>query len=300
MTNPTGEQYEISFGDQRAVVTEVGATLRLYAVAGRDVVLGFGVDEVIKGGRGQQLIPWPNRIRDGRYEFGGKQQQLALSEPARHNASHGLARHVAWTLTEQEENSVTQSVTIYPQPGWPGILRARLSHTLTEDGLTVTVLAANIGATDVPFGYGAHPYLTAGQESVDELTLTVPADSYLVVDDRLLPREVTTVTGTNYDLRQAAPIGKRVFDTAFSGLTLDDDDRWRVLLQHQDRFAELWADARFGWLQLYTGADQRDVGLAVEPMSCGPDAFNPGPTHDGMVTLAPGEEFLAHWGIRGR
>ena len=300
MTNPTGEQYEISFGDQRAVVTEVGAALRVYAVAGRDVVLGFGVDEVIKGGRGQQLIPWPNRIRDGRYEFGGKQQQLALSEPARHNASHGLARHVAWTLTEQKENSVTQSVTIYPQPGWPGILRARLSHTLTEDGLTVTVLAANIGATDVPFGYGAHPYLTAGQESVDELTLTVPADSYLVVDDRLLPREVTTVTGTSYDLRQAAPIGERVFDTAFSGLTLDEDDRWRVRLQHQDRFAELWADARFGWLQLYTGADQRDVGLAVEPMSCGPDAFNPGPTHDGMVTLAPGEEFLAHWGIRGR
>ena len=81
MTNPTGEQYEISFGDQRAVVTEVGAALRVYSVADRDVVLGFGVDEVISGGGGQQLIPWPNRIRDGRYEFGGKQQQLALTEP---------------------------------------------------------------------------------------------------------------------------------------------------------------------------------------------------------------------------
>ncbi len=300
MTYPTGEQYEISFEDQRAVVTEVGAALRVYAVADRDVVLGFGVDEVVKGGRGQQLLPWPNRIRDGRYEFGGSPQQLALTEPARHNASHGLVRHVVWTLIEQEESSVSQAVTIYPQPGWPGILRAHLSHTLTGDGLIVTVQATNIGATDVPFGYGAHPYLTAGQETVDELTLTVPADSYLTVDDRLLPNEVTTVAGTSYDLRRATPIGDRVLDTAFSALTVEEDDRWRVRMQHEDRFAELWADATFRWIQLYTGADQRDVGLAVEPMTCGPDAFNPGPTHDGMLTLAPGEEFLAHWGIRGR
>ena len=92
----------------------------------------------------------------------------------------------------------------------------------------------------------------------------------------------------SYDLRSGDRIGDRVFDTAFSALTLDEDDRWRVRLQHGDRFAELWADARFGWLQLYTGADRRDVGLAVEAMTCGPDAFNPGPTHDGMVTLSSG------------
>ena len=298
MTNPTGEQYEITSGDQRAVVTELGAALRVYAVGGRDVLLGFGEDEVIKGGRGQQLIPWPNRIRDGRYEFGGVTQQLALTEPARHNASHGLARHVPWTLGEHANDSVTLTVTLYPQPGWPGILRASLRYGLDDDGLSVTLTASNIGSTDVPFGYGAHPYLTAGEQTVDELTISVPAASYLTVDDRLLPRSVEPVEGTTYDLREPAPIGKRTFDTAFTDVTVDDG-RWVARLKHGDRFAELWAESGFGWLQIYTGADQRDIGVAVEPMTCGPDAFNAGPTHDGMLTLGPGDEFSGRWGIRG-
>ncbi len=163
MTYPTGEQYEISHGRSGAVVTEVGSAIRVYRVGGRDVVLGSPVDQAITGGRGQKLIPWPNRIRDGRYTFGGRPQQLALTEPARHNASHGLARHVPWVLVEHSASSVTQSVTIYPQPGWPGILRASITVALADDGLTVTLVAANIGDSDVPFGYAAHPYLTVDE-----------------------------------------------------------------------------------------------------------------------------------------
>lgn len=298
MANPTGEQYEISLGDQRAVITEVGAALRVYAVGDSDVLLGFAADEVIKGGRGQQLIPWPNRIRDGRYEFAGVTQQLALTEPARHNASHGLARHVPWILTEHESDAVTLTVVLYPQPGWPGILSASLRYALDQDGLTTTVSARNVGDTDVPFGYGAHPYLTAGEAAVDELTVTVPAASYLTVDDRLLPRSVEPVDGTDFDLRTPAAIGKRTFDTAFTDVALTED-RWTVRLERGERFAELWAEAAFGWLQLYTGADQRNIGVAVEPMTCGPDAFNAGPTHDSMRTLTPGEEFTGRWGMRG-
>ena len=112
------------------MVTEVGATLRSYQVDGRDVVHGFAVDEVVKGGRGQNLLPWPNRIRDGRYTFDGVDQQLALSEPARHNASHGLARHVPWVLVDHTGDAVTQRVRVFPQPGWPGILEATVTHRL--------------------------------------------------------------------------------------------------------------------------------------------------------------------------
>ena len=100
MTYPTGEQYEIVSGEQRAVITEVGATLRTYTVGGRHVVRGFEADEVVHKGRGQQLLPWPNRIRDGLYTFGGEEQQLDLSEPDRHNALHGLVRHVVWDLMD--------------------------------------------------------------------------------------------------------------------------------------------------------------------------------------------------------
>lgn len=300
MTSPTGEQYSISAGAHTAVVTEVGATLRAYAVAGRDVVSGFGADEVISGGRGMQLLPWPNRIRDGRYRFDGVDRQLVLSEPARHNAIHGLVRHVVWQLVEHADDRVTQRVRVYPQPGWPGILEATITHSVGEEGLTVDVRAENIGTTPVPFGYAAHPYFTVGESQVDDVRVTVPAASYLEVDDRLLPVAIRPVEGTVNDLRSGAPLGPTNLDTALTGLTRDADGRWRVRLELGDREAVLWADDTMGWIQVFTGGPRRDLALAVEPMTCGPDAFNDGPTHDGMITLAPGETYEGRWGVSGR
>lgn len=300
-TAPTGEQYEISSGAYRAVITEVGATLRNFSVDGRDVVRGFSVDEMSKAGRGQNLIPWPNRIRDGRYSFNGVTQQLALSEPARHNASHGLARYLPWVLIDKKMDAVTNRVRIHPQPGWPGTLEAVITHRVGDDGLTVTVEATNIGTTELPFGYGAHPYLTVGESTVDEVALTVPAASYLEVDDnRLLPLKLSPVGGTAYDLREGRVLGSMSLDTAMTDLGRDADGRWRVSLVLGDRYAELWGDETMLWVQVFTGGPNRDWSIAVEPMTCGPDAFNTGPTHDGMRVLAPRATFVGTWGIFGR
>jgi aldose 1-epimerase len=298
---PTGEQYEISSGGYRAVITEVGATLRSFSVDGRDVVRGFGVDEMSKAGRGQNLIPWPNRIRDGRYSFNGVSQQLALSEPARHNASHGLARYVPWVLVDKKVDAVSNRVRIHPQPGWPGALEATITHQVGEAGLTVTVEATNVGSTELPFGYGAHPYLTVGESTVDEVALTVPAASYLEVDDeRLLPLRLSPVAGTAYDLREGRVLGSMSLDTAMTDLARDSDGRWRVRLLLRDRYAELWGDEMMRWTQVFTGGPNRDWSIAVEPMTCGPDSFNAGPTHSDMKVLAPGETFVGRWGISGR
>ena len=299
-TVPTGEQYEITSGSHRAIVTEVGATLRGFSVDGRDVVRGFAAEQTVSGGRGQNLIPWPNRIRDGRYTFGGITQQLVLSEPARHNASHGLARYVPWVLVAKNADAVSNRIRIYPQPGWPGTLEALITHQVSEDGLTVTVEASNIGTTDLPFGYGAHPYLTVGETRVDEVRLTVPAASYLEVDDRLLPMAVSPVDDTIYDLRRGTVLGSASLDTAMTDLARDPDGRWRVSVELGDRYAELWGDETMRWMQIFTGGPNRDWSIAVEPMTCGPDAFNPGPTHGDMKVLAPGETFVGQWGISGR
>lgn len=297
--HPTGEQYEITFGDQRAVVTEVGATLRHYSVGGRDVLRGFEPSEVVTGGRGQQLLPWPNRIRDGRYRFAGVDQQLALTEPTRHNAIHGLARHVPWTVVEQSGDAVTSQVRIYPQQGWPGILEARITHHLDETGLTVTVAVTNLGDDEIPFGYAAHPYLTVGETVVDDVAVTAPAGSYLEVDERLLPIRLHPVEGTPYDLRGGDQLGSRNFDTAFTDLTYDADGRWRVRLARGDRRAELWGDETMRWIQVFTGEHRRDLSVAVEPMTCGPDAFNEGVTRDGMIVLPAGGGWTGTWGITG-
>jgi aldose 1-epimerase len=297
---PTGEQYEITSGGHRAVVTEVGATLRSFSVDGRDIVRGFGLDEMSTAGRGQNLIPWPNRIRDGRYTFNGVTQQLPLSEPARHNASHGLARYMPWIVVEKKTDAVTNRVRIHPQPGWPGTLEAMITHRIGEDGLTVTVEATNIGGGEVPFGYGAHPYLTVGESTVDEVAVTAPAASYLEVDDRLLPSKLSPVDGTVYDLRRGPVLGSVSLDTAMTDLARDSDGRWRVKLVLGERYAELWGDETMRWVQIFTGGPSREWSIAVEPMTCGPDGYNPGPTHGDLKVLAPGESFVGRWGISGR
>ncbi len=288
------------FEDQRAVITEVGATLRSYSVDGHDLVHGFAADETVKGGRGQNLIPWPNRIRDGRYAFNGAEHQLSLSEPSRHNASHGLARHVPWVLVDRQPDQLTNRVRIFPQPGWPGILDAEVTHQLAADGLTVWIRATNVGKTPVPFGYAAHPYLTVGESIVDEVAVQVPASSYLTVDDRLLPVALEPVDGTENDLRSGPTLGDRNLDVAMTDLEREADGRWRVRLTRGERQTELWADPSMGWVQIFTGGPYRDWSIAVEPMTCGPDAFNPGATHDALITLAPGAGFAGSWGIRDR
>jgi aldose 1-epimerase len=297
---PTGEQYEIIFGTQRAVVTEVGATLRSFSVDGRDVVRGFDVDEPSSLGRGQNLIPWPNRIRDGRYVFNGASQQLALSEPDRHNAIHGLVSHVPWVLIDRQADAVTNRVRIYPQNGWPGTLEATITHRIDAQGLTVRVEATNLGPEELPFGYGAHPYLTVGEWTVDEVALTVPAASYLQVDDRLLPVKISSVADTTYDLRSGPVLGSVNLDTALTDLDRESDGRWRVRLVLGERTVELWGDETMHWVQLFTGGPSRQSSIAVEPMTCGPDAFNGGPTHDDLRVLAAGETFVGEWGISDR
>ena len=300
MILPTGDQYEIRSGDWTAVITELGATLRSLQVGGRDVVNGFAADRSPSGGRGQQLLPWPNRIRDGRYEFDGKQQQLALTEPARHNASHGLGRYVPWRVLDHQNETVTLQLVIYPQPGWPGTLQARVTHRLDAAGLTVEVEVVNLGVDPIPFGYGAHPYLTVGEEAVDDVVLEIPANRYLMVDDRMLPLDLQSVNGTEFDWRTAHRIEDAVLDTALTDLSRGADGHWEVGVQLAGNCTYVWGDEHLRWVQIFTGGPYRNTSVAVEPMTCGPDAFNLGPTHDDLLVLQPDETFAFTWGIGNR
>jgi aldose 1-epimerase len=295
---PSGRQFEIRHGDQVAIVTEVGATLRQYRIDDRPILDGFEVDEVCAAGRGQHLVPWPNRIRDGRYRHDGKDQQLALTEPANRNAIHGLARWANWRPTTTEPNRVAMSLDLHPQPGWPGTIAVTVDVALGDDGLTVTTTAQNTGATALPYGTGAHPYLTLGADQVDGHTVSVPASRYAAPDDRGIPNNPQPVDGTAYDFRVGRPIGDLVLDTAYTDIQLDGDGRWRVKVSESGSAVTLWGDAAYSWLQLFTGdtlpVGQARHGLAVEPMTCGPDAFNTGA---GLVTLQPGDTHRAQWGI---
>lgn len=299
---PTGAQHEIGYGDQRAVVVQVGGGLRSYDVAGRPVVDGFAASARPDGGRGQVLAPWPNRIRDGRYGWAGTAQQLALSEAANHNAIHGLVRWLPWSLLERSETAVSLGVRVWPQPGYPFLLDLAAGYALGEDGLSVSLTASNAGDDALPYGVGQHPYVSAGTDVVDDAVLTVPAAEWVRCDERGLPVATEPVDGTPYDFRSGALIRDTVLDTPYSALTRDGQGRVVVRLARADAAhgVEVWLGAGAAHLQVFSGDTlapaRRRRGLAVEPMSCLPDAFNSGA---GLVTLEPGASYTLGWGLRG-
>ena len=79
---PSGRQFEISAGDQHATIVEVGGGIRSYRAGDRDVLQPYPPGQMCDGAHGTPLIPWPNRLADGRYRFGGTDHQVALTEPS--------------------------------------------------------------------------------------------------------------------------------------------------------------------------------------------------------------------------
>jgi aldose 1-epimerase len=295
---PSGEQIEIAHGDQSVVVTEVGAGIRSYTAGGRDVLDGYGVDQQASSGRGQLLVPWPNRIEDGSYVFEGRTHQLPLTEPANGNAIHGLVRWAAWTIAERADDRVLLEHVIHPQPGYPFTVEVSVELSLSNAGLLVRTLATNLGPDPCPYGAGAHPYLTLGTSTVDELVLTAPAGRVLVSNERGLPTGSESVDGTEFDFRAGRQIGETRLDNAFTDLERDPDNLARVMLRAPDgRQLTLWMDEAYGYAMIFTGDPLPDVArhaIAIEPMTCPPNAFRTGGS---VVRLEPGQSTSGTWGI---
>jgi len=294
----SGEQWVLRRGGDVLTVVEVGGGLREWTRDGVKVLAGYEADELCLAGRGQLLIPWPNRIRDGRYELDGTAYQLSRSEPKLDNASHGLVRWASWQLVDRTGDSITVRHRLFPQSGWLWQLESQVTYRLGDDGLTVDTTVTNVGGGRAPFGYGTHPYINIGDTPVGELTLRVPADQFVTVDERMLPTGTVDVGGTAYDFREARPIGDTALDTAFTGLTRDADGCWRVTLDGLPDLpaVSLWGDEAFGWTQVFTGkaAAEGEHGVAIEPMTCPAEAFNSGTD---LVRLDPGQTWSGTWGI---
>jgi aldose 1-epimerase len=296
-TPPSGEQFELRHGDQRAVVVEAGATLREYRRGADEVIDGFALDAHADGGHGQALIPWPNRVADGRYEWDGETHQLDITEMPRRNAIHGLVRWRSWQLVEREDDRVVLGTRLLAAPGYPFTLALEIGYRLTDAGLEVTASAENLGGSACPYGAGFHPYLTLGGR-VDDALLRVPAARRLLADERGIPVGAEPVAGGAYDFGQPRAIGALALDDCFCELARDGDGRARVTIAADRRRATLWLGAACGFVMLYSGDTlapaRRRRGLAVEPMTCAPNAFISG---DGLVRLEPGGMHIATWGI---
>ncbi len=299
-------QYEIEAGQYRATVTELGAGLRELAFRGQPLIAGYEADELPPAGAGQLLAPWPNRVDGGRYVFGGTEYQLALTEPGQGNAIHGLTRWTAWTAVRQDTTAVRLRSAPHGQQGYPFGLEIEAEYALDPAaGLRVTVAARNRGSHAAPYGTGSHPYLTVRTPSIDGCELTLPADSWLPLDDRGIPSgPPEPVGGTAYDFRQPRVIGTTRLDHALTGLSRDGDGRaWAYLAAGEAQGGGprvgLWADEGYRWLQVFTGdplgPQMRRKAVAIEPMTCPPNAFV---TADDLLVLEPGEKVTHSWGVQ--
>jgi len=304
MTIPlTGQQYQISAGPYRATVTELGAGLRELVYRDRPAIARYEPDELPPAGAGQLLVPWPNRVDGGRYAFGGTEFQLALTEPGLSNAIHGLTRWTAWTRVRQNASAVLLRSVPHGYQGYPFGLEIDAEYRLDpEAGLHVAITAANRGSRAAPYGTGSHPYLTAGPGPVDDCELTLPAALWLPADDRGIPSgPPAAVDGTAFDFRTTRVIGTTRLDHALTGLDRDGDGRAWARLAAAGTASEvrLWAGEGYRWLQVFTGdplgPELRRKALAVEPMTCPPNAFVTG---DDLLVLQPGEVVTHTWGLQ--
>ena len=296
MTSPlSGARYDLTLGDYAASIASVGASLRTLTFQGRDLVVPFEADEIRPVFRGATLAPWPNRIVGGVYSFGGADHELALTEPERGNALHGLVGWTSFALVTRGDDFVVLGTTIEAQAGYPFRLDLEVEYRLTETGLYQSVTATNTGVDAAPFGTGPHPYLVAGDGSVDDWTLHLPAELVLTVrPDTLAPIVAVSVDDTDFDFRSPRVIGDTFIDHAFSGVTTS---RVEVTAPSGTGVALEW-DAACPWVQVHTAdrpaPEPSRRGLAVEPMTCPPDAFNSGTD---LIVIKPGASASAGWTI---
>lgn len=305
MTSPTGDQYDLTLqaGESTltATVTQVAAGLRALAVDGEPLTETFPASSVPPSACGITLVPWPNRVADGRWELDGEVQQLDLTEPSKGNASHGLLRWTAYRVVELHPHAVVQAATVHPQHGWPFQLDVTVRHELVEDGLVVTHTLTNVGRGRAPWALGSHPFLRVGAHDVADLTVTLDAATRYVTDERSIPTGTEPVEGTAFDLRGGARVGDLDLDTTYRDVAADGEGVRRTTLRAPDGSGvELWQDASYEYVQVFTPRNfPRDgelgLAVAVEPMTAPANALASG---EGLRWLDESETTTATWGVR--
>ena len=300
---PSGEQIAIGHGDERAVITEVGATLRTFVKGGLSVIEGFAGEEVPTGARGQVLYPWPNRVGEGAWTYSERTALPKIDDVAHATAIHGLVRWRPFRIDSVNQNRCSLTLLLHPTPDYPFLSEVNVTYHLGKLGLTVTTTVTNRDDVPIPFGVGFHPYLAVTTPTIEGAELEVPAAAYVAVNDRQLPiGEILPLRGQALDFTERKSISGHELDVTFTELLRDDSGLATVVLADANGGeVELSVDRNFPYLQVFTGdtleRGRRRTSIAVEPMTCPPDALRSGKD---VVVLEPGQHWAGSWRLRRR
>lgn len=300
---PSGEQIAIAHGDQRAVITEVGATLRTFVKGGVAVVEGFAGDELPEGAHGQIMYPWPNRLSPEPWSFSGRTAVAAVDDHATGTAIHGTVRWRPFRIDQVNQNRCVLSLLVHASPEYPFTSEIEVAYHLGSLGLTVTATVTNRDDVPIPVGVGFHPYLAVTTATIEGALLEVPANAFVACGERLLPTgEILPVTGHAYDFRTAKTVNGHELNVTYTELVRDDTGLATVTLRDREGgLVELQMDRTFAYVQVYTGDElphgRRRTSVGVEPMTCPPEALRSGKD---VIVLEPGQRWAGSWRLRRR
>jgi len=248
--------------------------------------------------KGSNLFPFPNRIPEGKYRFENVSYQFPTNFPHENNAIHGIITDVRFDILHKNTSSTAAELLLQYnftglEEGYPFKVGLSVQFILAEDGFSCVTTIENRDNKNVPVGHGWHPYIKTGSK-VDDLKLTVPTETSIEVDERLIP---TGNVLRELLFNQPTLIGNTLFDTAYklvknsankAFIRLDDSSLGISLL--------LWQEtgiAKYNYVQLFTPPDRKSI--AIEPMTCIANAFN---NKEGLIILKPGEKTNMSFGLK--
>ncbi len=290
----------------RLEVALKGATVLRWAVPGGDgpVELAAGYDSAAalernKEGAFAVMAPFANRIRDGRYTFAGEEHDLRPAmHPADEEVIHGLVRRAAWRVEEHTEDDdgahLTLSTTVRADehPGYPFDLDLQLTFALTAHRLGLALRVTNVGTTAAPVVVGWHPYFALpGHETIDGLTVSVPAKAQVMVDDALIPLPGDDAYRDLPEGLRLEPVGDTRLDASFLLAQADGTASTWLRSPVTGRAVEIrQRPEQAPVMHIFTGdtleGRERTV-IALEPVGGIADAYNRAEWAE-RVELAPG------------
>ncbi len=252
------------------------------------------------------LFPFPNRIRDGRYSFAGKDYQLELTKPP--HAIHGFALDAAWDVIDHGTSArgahLLGRYRISKQspdqaPNWPTDAVVELMYTLSGRTMTLEATVTNPTDFELPYGLGFHPYFRLpldGRSDLSETRVVLPASKVWDLVDTIPTGRVGPVP-LKLDFRRGRSMAGLTSDDVYTGLELDDAGRATCRLIDEALGAEfqLSFDPGYRELVVFTPPGKPGV-IAVEPYTQTTDAINlhTREIDGGLRVLEPGSSETFH------